>query len=153
MLFAAVTQIMAAGKLDLKEITKGTFRETTIAAVNPLADGETYAQISTDGKQIVKYSFKTGKQVAVLFDVSTARGAKLDKVDGYVMSPKGDRILIQTQTKSIYRRSFTAVYYRHPFGVLTASRLLLCVITTSIWSSCSTIMQRVRSPRTVSSMR
>ena len=111
MLFAAVTQIMAAGKLDLKEITKGTFRETTIAAVNPLADGETYAQISTDGKQIVKYSFKTGKQVAVLFDVSTARGAKLDKVDGYVMSPKGDRILIQTQTKSIYRRSFTAVYY------------------------------------------
>ena len=111
MLFAAVTQIMAAGKLDLKEITKGTFRETTIAAVNPLADGETYAQISTDGKQIVKYSFKTGKQVAVLFDVSTARGAKLDKVDGYVMSPKGDRILIQTQTKSIYRRSFTAVIF------------------------------------------
>jgi dipeptidyl-peptidase-4 len=49
--------------------------------------------------------------VAVLFDAEKARGAKVNKVDGYVMSPKGNRMLIQTQTKSIYRRSFTAVYY------------------------------------------
>ena len=111
MLFAAVSQVMAAGKLDLKEITKGAFRETTIAAVNPMADGETYAQISANGKQIVQYSYKTGKQVAVLFDADKARGAKVERIDGYVMSPTGKRLLIQTQTKSIYRRSFTAVYY------------------------------------------
>jgi dipeptidyl-peptidase-4 len=47
----------------------------------------------------------------VLFDVEKARGAKLKKIDGYVMSPTGKRLLIQTETKSIYRRSFTAVYY------------------------------------------
>ena len=108
MMFAAIGQLTAAGKLDLKEITKGAFREKTIAAVTPMANGETYAQISADGKQIVQYSFKTGKQVAVLFDADKARGPKIDKVDGYVMSPTGNRMLIQTQTKSIYRRSFTA---------------------------------------------
>ena len=81
MMLAAVAQMSAAGKLDLKEITKGTFREATIAAVTPMSDGETYAQISADGKQIVQYSFKTGKQVAVLFDVEKARGAKLKKID------------------------------------------------------------------------
>ena len=110
-MLAAMGQIVAAQRLDLKEITKGAFREQTIAAVNPLADGETYTQISADGKQIVQYSFKTGKQVAVLFDAAKAHGAKVNKVEGYVMSPKGNRMLIQTQTKSIYRRSFTAVYY------------------------------------------
>ena len=107
----AAGQLVAGQRLDLKEITNGAFTGETMAAVMPLADGESYAQISPDGKQIVSYSFKTGKQTAVLFDVATARGAKLSKVDGYVMSPDGRRMLIRTDTKSIYRRSYTATYY------------------------------------------
>ena len=106
-----VSHLLAAGKLDLKEITQGAFRGETMAATMPMSDGESYAQISEDGKQIVKYSFRTGKQVGVLFDANTARGAKVEHVDGYIMSPDGRRILIQTDTKSIYRRSFTATYY------------------------------------------
>ena len=43
-----------------------------------MADGETYAQISDDGKQIITYSFKTGKQTGVLFDAATARGERDD---------------------------------------------------------------------------
>jgi dipeptidyl-peptidase-4 len=80
-------------------------------AVQPLADGETYGQISDDGQRVVSYSFRTGKQVAVLFDAATARGGQVRHVDGYIMSPDGKRMLIQTQTQSIYRHSFTAVYY------------------------------------------
>ena len=38
-------------------------------------------------------------------------GKKIDSFDGYILSPDGTRMLIQTKTKSIYRRSFTAVYY------------------------------------------
>lgn len=110
-LMMTATHMMAGQKLDLKEITSGAFREETIAAVTPLADGESYAQISSDSKQIVKYSFRTGKQTEVLFDVNTARGPKVEKIDGYVMSPTGKRILIQTDTKKIYRHSFTATYY------------------------------------------
>ena len=103
--------VNAGGKLDLKAITKGEFSQETMTAVRPSADGETYTQISADGKQIVSYSFRTGKQESVVFDAATARGGQVSRVDNYIMSPDGRRILIQTQTKPIYRRSFTAVYY------------------------------------------
>ena len=101
----------AGEKLSLKDIMSGTFRSEAMQAVRPLADGETYGQMSADGKRVESYSFRTGQQVAVLFDVATARGAKLEGVDDYIMSPDGRRMLIQTQTKPIYRHSFTAVYY------------------------------------------
>ena len=107
----ACLSVNAGGKLDLKAITKGEFSQETMTAVRPSADGETYTQISSDGKQIVSYSFRTGKQESVVFDAATARGGQVSKVDNYIMSPDGRRILIQTQTNPIYRRSFTAVYY------------------------------------------
>lgn len=109
-------QTIAGQKLQLKDITRGDFRGEMMAAVKPLSSGESYAQISADGKQIVQYSFKTGKQLGVLFDAATVRGAKIDRVEGYVMSPDGKNILIQTGTKSVYRRSFTATYYIYNVG-------------------------------------
>ena len=105
------TTVLAGQQLSLKNLTDGTFRTESMIGVEPLSDGESYTQISADGKQIVKFSFKTGKQTGVLFDASKARGAKIERVDGYSMSPDGRTMLIQTQTKSIYRHSFTAVYY------------------------------------------
>ena len=63
--------ISAGNSLDLKDITSGAFRGETISAVKALADGETYAQLSSDGHRIVQYSFKTGKEVSVLFDTQT----------------------------------------------------------------------------------
>lgn len=111
LLLMSAAGALAGGRLDLKSITGGEFRGESMAKVMPLDDGETYSQLGSDGKQIVTYSFKTGKQTGVLFDVNTVRGAKIESIDGYIMSPKGDRMLIQTETKPIYRRSFTAVYY------------------------------------------
>ena len=110
-LMTVATTMLAGQQLTLKDVTGGSLRAESMVGVEPLSDGESYTQISSDGKQIVKYSFKTGKQTGVLFDVNTARGAKIDRVDGYVMSPDGRYMLIQTKTKSIYRHSFTAVYY------------------------------------------
>ena len=103
--------IHAGEKLSLKDITRGEFRSEEMQAVCPLADGETYGQMSSDGKRVESYSFLTCQRVAVLFDVASARGAQLDRIDDYIMSPDGRRMLIQTQTKPIYRHSFTAVYY------------------------------------------
>ena len=103
--------VRAGEKLSFGDLMRGEFRQETLSEVRPLADGETYAQISTDGKRIVKYSFKTGKEVGVLFDAATARGANIARVQGYIVSPDGRRLLIQTNTKPIYRRSFTAEYY------------------------------------------
>ena len=103
--------LTAGEQLDLKAITQGKFSQQTMTAVRPVAGGETYTQISADRKQIVSYSFRTGKQEQVVFDAATARGGQVSSVDNYIMSPDGQRILIQTNTKPIYRRSFTATYY------------------------------------------
>lgn len=100
-----------AQQLVLKDIVNGAFRVEGMTAITPLAGSDQYAAISADGKQIISYSFKTGKQSSVLFDAAKARGAKIERVDGFVMSPDSKHMLVQTQTKSIYRRSFTAVYY------------------------------------------
>jgi len=109
-LVLALTAV-AGGKLSLKEVTGGALRAESMPGVTPMSDGETYARISDDGQRIVAYSFRTGKQTAVLFDAATARGPKVSRVDGYIMSPDGKRMLIQSGTKPIYRRSFTATYY------------------------------------------
>jgi len=100
-----------AQSLDLRDITKGTFRGESMAAVKPLSDGESYAQLSSDGQRIEQYSFKTGKQIGVLFDSKAAKGATIDEIEDYIVSPDGQRLLIQTQSKRIYRHSFTANYY------------------------------------------
>ena len=102
---------MAGRKLELKDITHGEFSGESMAAVKALADGESYAQLSSDGQRIVQYSFKTGKEVGILFDVSTAKGARLSSIDDYIVSPDGQRLLIQTETRAVYRHSFTATYY------------------------------------------
>ncbi len=107
----ASSSLFAGGLLNLKDIVRGEFSQKRMTAVRPMADGVTYSQISADGKQIVCYSFRTGMQESVLFDAATARGGQVNRVDDYIVSPDGRRILIQTQTKPIYRRSFTAVYY------------------------------------------
>lgn len=100
------------GKIKLQDVTNGVYWPKQIDGVNPMNDGESYTQLSPDHKRIVRHSFKTGKEIATVFDVETARGAKkLPFIDGYIMSPDEHCILIQTETKGIYRRSYTAVYY------------------------------------------
>lgn len=100
------------GKIKLQDVTNGVYWPKRIDGVNPMNDGESYTQLSPDHKRIVRHSFKTGKEIATVFDVETARGSKkLPYIDGYIMSPDEHRILIQTETKGIYRRSYTAVYY------------------------------------------
>lgn len=62
-------------------------------------------------QKIIQYSFKTGKETGTIFDVNTARDCSIKSFDDYIMSPDEKLILIQTETKPIYRRSFTANYY------------------------------------------
>ena len=106
-----VTGIQAQQKVTLRDIAQGTYRAQGISGLKPMLDGEHYTQISSDHKRIVKYSFKTGEEVGTLFDVTTARDCYLKSFDDYILSPDEKLILIQTETKPIYRHSFTAVYY------------------------------------------
>ena len=105
-----VTAMEAAEKLDLKSITSGEFSASYVTGINPIEGTDLYASISNDGKQIVSYSFKSGKQMAVLFDIHEAQ-APFESIDGYVMSPDGKQLLVITKSKAVYRRSFKAEYF------------------------------------------
>lgn len=106
-----VATMSAGGKLTLPDITSGKFAAKTVNGINPIEGTDTYARISQDGERVVCCSFKTGKELSVLFDVKNTMGCKIDGFDDYVLSPDGKRMLIQTKTERIHRRSFKADFY------------------------------------------
>ncbi len=100
-----------AENLTVDNLVNGTYSPRSLGRVTPLADGEHYAQTNPEANAILRYSFRTGEVVDTLFSTANCRGCTFKRFDGYILSPAEDRILIQTETKSIYRRSFTATYY------------------------------------------
>ncbi|NCC10616.1 MAG: S9 family peptidase [Bacteroidia bacterium] len=100
--------------LELKEVTSGKFRAENIYGIIPTPDGEYYTQINSQGTQIIKYSFRTGEKVEVLFDVTKARECPFKRFDSYLFSPDGKKLLIATETRPIYRHSYTAMHYIYP---------------------------------------
>lgn len=119
----AVTGMRASDKMDLKRLAQGEFSASRISGIDPLAGTDQYAQISQDGKQIVQYSFKTGKKTGVLFDVDNTQGEKISSFDGYMMAPDGKRMLVRTQTQMIYRRSYKAEFYIYTVDTRKLERL------------------------------
>lgn len=105
------SEMRADNKITLKDVTEQTFSPQYISGVDPIQGTDLYASISKDGKQIIEYAFKSGKPTRVLFDIANTQGESLKQFDGYTLSPDGKRMLIQTNTHKIYRRSFTADYY------------------------------------------
>lgn len=76
-----------------------------------MPDGLTYLLLSNDGKSIIKYDTKTGKELEVILSVDKCRGAKIAHIEGFVLSDDGTKILVYNNRQMIYRRSFNAKYY------------------------------------------
>lgn len=110
-LLALSTAVFAQKEITIADVTGSTFAASMIKAMDPIAGTDMYASISDDGRCVTKHSFRTGEQVATLFDAANTVGATIDEVEGYIMSPDGTKMLIQTNTQRIYRHSFTADYY------------------------------------------
>ena len=108
----AFSSVAEAGEtLTISDITMGKYAADNLRSLTPLADGESFAQISRNRDKILKYSFSTGEETGVIFDISATEGGKIGSVDSYVPSPDDKRILIATNTQRIYRRSATAEFY------------------------------------------
>ncbi len=145
-LLMTAAHLFAADKINLKQLTSGEFAAARISGINPLPGTDQYVQISADGKQILQYSFKTGKQTSILFDIAHTQGIKIDSFDDYIMSPDGKRMLIRTETKPVYRRSNKAVYYIYTISSrklndcrkAVRSRLPCGRPTATWWPSCAT---------------
>ena len=90
---------------------KGTFRTKGISGLRSMNDGIHYTK-TEDGKKIIKYSYQTGKEVAVLVDLNNMRHeSPIEKFDNYQFSPDESKVLVYTNIEYIYRHSFKADYY------------------------------------------
>ena len=110
--FSALAINAQTDKINLSLAARGYYYPLYIYGVNPLQDGESYSQMSDEGNQVIRRSFKTGEILDTLYNGNTVRGGDdLITVDGYVMSPDGRRMLIYGNSERIYRHSFKADYY------------------------------------------
>ncbi|MEX2335940.1 MAG: S9 family peptidase, partial [Fulvivirga sp.] len=109
LLFVCIaTMVIAQKKITVADITqKGTFAEKTVAGINWMNDGGYYT--ARQDNDIVKYDVTTGEAVETILD-----GDQLNpsiKYSEYTFSADENRILLLTNKKNIYRRSYTADFY------------------------------------------
>lgn len=93
----------------------GTFYTKGVNGLRSMNDGEHYTVLEGGGKRIVKYSYKTGLPVETLLDLNKTEDSPVKYINGYDFNADESRILICTNKKPIYRRSFTADYYLYDF--------------------------------------
>ncbi|SFE37688.1 S9 family peptidase [Thermophagus xiamenensis] len=116
-LFLSLCSIWAFSQtktVELEDFTvKGTFRPKSITGLRSMNDGNYYTTLEDGGTKIVKYSYKTGKQVEVIFDIEKVKKNpdSVKHVVGYTFSPDESKILVYNDVERIYRRSFLARYY------------------------------------------
>ncbi|OFY02664.1 MAG: peptidase S9, partial [Bacteroidetes bacterium GWF2_33_16] len=94
----------------LYDITDGKFKPEKTMIPLSMNDGEHYT-LMVDNRAIVKYSYKTGEAVDTLLSISKSKNPPISSFSGYLLSPKETKILIYTNEKKRYRRSFTAEYF------------------------------------------
>lgn len=97
--------------LTLEDAVLGQSSPNRIGQMIPANEGEYYYALSDDHSRVVKRSYKTGEDVAVVFNSSSARDCKIDYWGGFEMSEDESKILLYTNSKPIYRHSFVADYY------------------------------------------
>ncbi len=119
----SATSVVAGERLQLKDLTSGVYAPKYVTGIRPLKGGDTYTKMSADGRKVVECSFKDGKQLRVLFDLDNIRETNVKRIDNYIISPDGRKMLVETEHKPIYRRSATGVYYIYRIGNKVMDRL------------------------------
>ena len=103
--------LFAQKKITLADVQQlNTFAEKKVEGLYSSSNGLYYTSLE-NGKQIVKYSYKDGKEVATVFDLEKVENAGIESFSAYTFSPDETKILLTTAKEKIYRHSFTANYY------------------------------------------
>lgn len=99
--------------ITLEDIwSKYRFMPKMVRSFNSMNDGDYYTLLK--GGNIEKYEFKTGKLVSTIVsagDLKTSNNDKVFTFGDYAFNTDESKLMLITQTKSIYRHSFTAEYY------------------------------------------
>ncbi len=116
-LTAVVSPLFSQNQLSLQHLTDGTFEQRTVESVNWMNDGRYYSALSEN--KIIKYDITTGNQLEVLVDGDALK----IEISTYELSADEKKILLLTDRQSVYRRSYTAVYYVHEIGSTGITKL------------------------------
>lgn len=76
-----------------------------------MPDGESYLQPNDDNTKIIRYATVSGEEIETVFDATHTRESSIASFEGFTVSPQGNKLLIHTNSQSIYRHSFKAQYY------------------------------------------
>lgn len=86
------------------------FTARSVPGFNFLQDGRSYTRL--ENNRVVQYDLTTGQQTAVLFDAAEVEAKGFyGEIDDYAFSSDESRMLIKTETESIYRRSTKAYFF------------------------------------------
>jgi len=90
---------------------KRIFSSSSVDGLKSMNDGVHYTTVSDDSRKIEKFSYKTGKSVSTILNLDDFPDLKIQMIVDYEFSTDESRLLIQSNYKPLYRRSFTADYY------------------------------------------
>ncbi len=99
--------------VELEDITaRGTFYAKSVRGLRSMSDGIHYSTLE-EGKRIAKYQYATGKKVVTVFDLEKEMKGEFNikYIEGYEFNGDETKILIYTNSETIYRHSFRADYY------------------------------------------
>lgn len=104
-------------KYELKDIfASGTFSPKGVYGLQMMPNSEHYLETkydaATKATTVVKMGFESDKPEATIFNTSSAAGLPNGfMLEGYTISPKGNFLLLQTNSNPIYRHSSISSFY------------------------------------------
>lgn len=105
--------VVAQQAITLEEIWSGAFRTKGMDELNAMKNTNQYTVLNFNRNsrttQIDLYDYATLNKVATLID--TKNHPELKSIDSYTFDNQEKKILIATQSKPIFRHSFTANYF------------------------------------------
>lgn len=109
----------AQKKIEVATLYDGTFSQESVYNINWMNDGQFYS--AQEGNDIVKYDVTKGTVIETIL-----KGEDLSptiKFSNYSFSADEKKVLLMTDRKSIYRRSYTAVFYVYDFTTKNLQKL------------------------------
>jgi dipeptidyl-peptidase 4 len=113
------TQLVLAQKqISIDDFTtRNTFAQKTVSGIKWMSNGKFYTSI--DNNKIIKYDITTGQAVETIVDGS---GLNIT-IQNYGMSDDEKKLLLNTESESIYRRSSKAEYYVYDLATKSLKKL------------------------------
>lgn len=119
-----LTSGLRSQQLTIEDVLiKRSYQMKSVTGLASLNDRLNFTALENSGREIAKYSYKNGEKVAILLDIVSLKNDSLKSISGYQFSSDETKVLLMTDVKPIYRRSFTAIYFVYNFVTKELSRL------------------------------